>query len=360
MAGNSKITETIQLITDMKSTVLVTGGTGYIGSWVVKGLLENGHTVRLTVRNKAKKEKYAFLQDIANQSEGNLEVWEADLLKQGSFDDVAKGADLIAHIASPFILNVKDPQKDLVDPAVKGTANVLEAASKSGSVKKVVLTSSVASVHGDNIDMKNQNISIFTEAHFNTTSSLDHQPYSFSKISAEKKAWEIANNQSNWELVVINPSFVMGPSLTQTSQSESLKVMTDILSGKYKSGTPDLSFGYVDVRDVATAHIYALENEASGRHILAERVANFVELAGTIKKNYGDTYKVPSKILPKWLLMIVGPFAGFSRKFVRNNVGHTIKLDNSKSKEKLKLNYTPFDKTITDMIEQMKSFGIVK
>ena len=138
----------------MKHTILVTGGTGYIGAWVVKGLLENGHTIRLTVRNKRHKVKYQFLSDIANASEGTLEIWEADLMKAGSFDEAAKGCDLIAHIASPFILKVKDAQKDLIDPAVKGTVNVLEAANKSRTVKKVVLTSSVAAVHGDNIDMK--------------------------------------------------------------------------------------------------------------------------------------------------------------------------------------------------------------
>ena len=344
----------------MKNTILVTGGTGFIGSWVVKALLEKGNTVRLTVRDKSKKEKYSFLQEIADKSEGTLELWEADLMKKGSFDAPAKGSDMIAHIASPFFLKIKDAQKDLVDPAVKGTENVLEAANKSGTVKKVVLTSSVASVHGDNIDMKNQNISFFTEEHFNTTSSLSHQPYSFSKVSAENKAWEINKKQNEWELVVMNPSFVMGPSLTTTSKSESLKVMTELLTGKYKSGAPDLKFGFVDVRDVAKAHILGLETEAKGRHILAESVAGILEMANVVKSTYEDTYKVPTSYVPRWLLMIVGPIAGFSRKFVRNNIGHDLKLDSSKSKEKLGLKYIPFEKTITDMVEQMKLQGIVK
>lgn len=340
----------------MKHTILVTGGTGYIGSWVVKGLLENGHTVRLTVRNKNKKDKYQFLVNMANTSEGSIEIWEADLLKHGSFDEATKGCDLIAHLASPFILNVNDAQEDLMYPAVKGTINVLEAANKSNSVKKVVLTSSIVAVYGDNIDMKNQNLSIFTEEHFNNSSSLSHQPYSFSKIQAEKKAWEIVKKQSNWELVVMNPSFVMGPSLTQSSRSESLKMMTEILLGKYKSGVPELYFGYVDVRDVAKAHIFGLENNAEGRHILAERVTDMLSFINIIKEHYGNTYKLPSSFVPKWLLCLLGGLFGITRKFVKNNVGIPIKLNTSKSKEKLKLEYIPLEQTVKNMVEQMKSF----
>ena len=227
----------------MKNPILVTGGTGYIGSYVVKDLLEKGNTVRLTVRDKSKKEKYQFLKNIAKKSNGTLEIWEADLLKEGSYDEAVEGCDSIAHMASPFILNIKDAQLDLVDPAVKGTINVLEAANKSSTVKKVVLTSSTVAIYGDGIDMRNQHLSSFTEEQFNTSSTIDHQPYPFSKVQAEKKAWEIANNQSSWELVVLNPSFVMGPSLATGSQSESLKFMADMLSGKLKLGAAELYFG---------------------------------------------------------------------------------------------------------------------
>jgi nucleoside-diphosphate-sugar epimerase len=339
----------------MKQTALVTGGTGYIGSWVVKGLLENGHSVRLPIRDKNRKEKYQFLVDLAQKSEGSLEIWEADLLKMGSFDEMAKGCETIVHIASPFILNVKDAKRDLVDPAVIGTSNVLEAANKSGSVKKVVLTSSVVAIYGDNIDMKNQNISVFTEDQFNISSSLKHQPYAYSKVEAEKKAWEMAGQQSEWELIVLNPSFVMGPSLTSTSQSESLKFMTDLLSGKQKSGTAELNMAFVDVRDVAIAHIYCVENKASGRHILSERVTDMLSFVNIIGKLYGDKYKLPKSYLPKWLLGLIGGLFGLSPKFVKNNVGIPLKLDSTKSKEKLNLKYIPLEQTMKDMVDQMEN-----
>ena len=338
----------------MKQTILITGGTGYIGSWVVKGLLENGHTIKLTVRNKKQKEKYQFLDDLAQKSTGSLEVHEADLLEIGSFDEMAKGCDSIVHIASPFILNVKDAKKDLLDPAVIGTTNVLEAANKSNSVKKVVLTSSVVAIYGDAIDMKNQNLSVFTEEQFNTSSSLKHQPYAYSKVEAEKKAWEMAGQHSEWELVVLNPSFVMGPSLTSSSQSESLKFMTELLSGKQKTGTAELYMAYVDVRDVAKAHIYCVENKASGRHILSERVAVMLSFVNIIGKLYGDKYKLPKSYLPKWLLVLIGGLFGLSPKFVKNNVGIPLKLDSTKSKEKLNLKYIPLEQTVKDMVDQME------
>jgi len=206
----------------MIKTILVTGGTGYIGSWVVKELLEKGYRVRVPVRAFSKKEKYQHLLGLPN-SGSLLEPFEADLLIDGTFDSAAEGADAIIHMASPFILRFKDPQRDLVDPAVKGTRNVLGAANKSSTVKRVVLTSSVAAVHGDNIDLKEQGLSEFTEEHFNNTSSLKHQPYSFSKVQAEREAWRINAEQSKWKLGVINLALVLGLSLAGNSNSETFK-----------------------------------------------------------------------------------------------------------------------------------------
>ncbi len=345
----------------MKQTVLVTGGAGYIGSWVVKNLLEKGYTVRVTVRNKSNTEKYQHLLDMGNENPGSVELWEADLLKANSFNEAAKGCDSIIHIASPFKLKVKDAQKDLVDPAVNGTQYVLEAANQSGTVKKVVLTSSVASVHGDTIDMQEQGLKEFTEEHFNTTSSVSHQPYSFSKVQAEKKAWEIAKAQNNWELIVINPSFVMGPSIADSSDSESITLVKDLIKGKFKMGIPALYFGFVDVRDVARAHVIALEkDEVEGRHILAERVMTFLDLAKIIHLKFGDQYKkLPTKESPKWLMILMGWMFGVTAKFIKRNVGYPILLNTTKSKEKLGLNYTSIDKTVEDMVLQMQKLKIV-
>lgn len=334
---------------------MVTGGTGYIGSWVTKQLLEKGYTVRLTVRDRTKMAKFEHLTEIAKTTAGSLEIWEANLLKEGSYDASAKGADAIIHMASPFTLRFKDAQKQLIDPALKGTKNVLHAANKSGSVKKVVLTSSVAAVHGDNIDMKEKGLNEFTEGHWNTSSSLNHQPYSYSKVLAEKEAWKIYEAQNDWKLVVINPSFVLGPSLTDNSDSESINFINDMISGKFAFGAPDLYFGFVDVRDVAKAHITALEKEdAEGRHLLAERTASIFVLVDILKEKFGKKYKLPNSASPKWLMYLVGWMFGLKAKFIQRNVGYPIQLNTSKSKKALGLEYNALHKTLEDMIVQME------
>ncbi len=335
--------------------ILVTGGTGYIGSWVVKELLEKGYTVRMTVRDKARKEKYHHFDDLAQSAGGKLEIWEANLLREGSFDKAAQGADAIIHVASPFTLRFKNAQKELLDPALLGTRNVLSAATKSGTVKKVVLTSSVAAVFGDNIDMQEKGLEEFNEEQFNTSSSPTHQPYSYSKVIAEQEAWKISRDQQQWKLVVINPSFVLGPSLTGLSDSESLNLMKDILKGKFYMGAPELFFGFVDVRDVAHAHILALEKEdAEGRHILAERTMSLLDLTDMMKGIFGKKYKLPLMKAPKGLMMLIGGLFGVTPRFVKRNVGYPIRLDTSKSREALGLEYRNLEKTVKEMVLQME------
>ena len=337
-------------------TIMLTGGTGYLGSYVAKELLGKGYHLRLSLRDPSKTHKYKHLSEIAQNSPGTLEPFEADLLKEGSFDQAAKGSDAIIHMASPFTLKFKDPVKELIEPAVKGTRNVLEAAKRSGTVKKVVLTSSVAAVHGDNIDMKEQGLAEFTEEHFNTSSSAKHQPYSYSKVMAEKEAWKIVKEQDQWKLVVINPSFVMGPPLSPHTRSESIQFLKDLISGKLFLGVPQLEFGFVDVRDVAKAHLLALEKEDSkGRYILAERVMRIWELRQMIAKLYPGKFrfKLPLMESPKFMIYLIGWAFGLTYPFIKRNVGYSIKLNNQRSLKELGLTYTPMEKTIKEMVEAL-------
>lgn len=331
---------------------MITGASGYIGSWTVKELLENGYTVRACVRDKNNTGKVQHLLDLVKDTPGTLELWEADLLKDDSFDEAAKGCDAVFHMASPFTLRFKDVQNDLIKPALEGTKNVLNAANRSGTVRKVILTSSTVAVYGDNIDMKEKGLSEFSEADFNTSSTLTHQPYAYSKVLAEKEAWKIAAEQSQWKLVVMNPAFVMGPALSPASDSESLQFMRDLLGGKYRTGGADLYFAFVDVRDVAKAHRLALGNDqAEGRFILCSVTKGFMEVVEIIRKKYGDKFKLPGIITPTFLLYLIGWIFGLSPKFVYRNIGHPIQLNNGKSRRELGITYIPFEQTIIDMVD---------
>ena len=346
---------------DRTKPVLVTGGTGYLASWIVKQLLDDGLEVRTTVRNLSQKDKYAHLTALAVKSKGVLQFFEADLLKKGSFAEAMKGCELVIHTASPFkISGIKDAQKELVEPALEGTRNVLETVNATNSVQRVVLTSSVVAIFGDAIDIQKTENGIFTEAYWNTTSSAGHQPYPYSKVQAEKLAWEMAEKQSRWDLLVINPGFIMGPSLTKRTDSTSVEIMIQMASGKFKTGAPAGNMSFVDVLDVAKAHILAgFTPNASGRHICTSADKSFLELADVIRAEHPE-FPLPKKFVPKWLFSLIAPMIGFTRKYVKLNVGFDLKMDNSYIKKDLGIEFLPFQKTISDHFNQLLADGIIK
>ena len=166
--------------------------------------------------------------------------------------------------------------------------------------------------------MEEQGLKQFDESHFNTTNSLDHQPYPYSKVLAEKEAWKMKEAQSNWDMVTINPGFIMGPVLSRTSDSESLIFMRDIMKGKFSTGVPDLTIGYVDVRDVALAHISIAEKvSAKGRHILVNQSLTMFDVTKLVGELFGKKFKLPKYVTPKWLMILIGPLFGVTRKFIR-------------------------------------------
>ena len=344
-----------------QAPVLITGGNGFIASWIIKMLLEDGKSVHATVRNPNNKQKVGHLLEMAEKSTGKLKLYKADLLEPGSFDEAIKGCELVMHTASPFtISSTKDTYNTFVKPALEGTRNVLDAVKKTPDVKRVVLTSSCAAIYGDNADLEKTENGIFTEKYWNTTSSSKHNAYSYSKTVAEREAWEIQKGQDRWDLVVMNPSMVLGPSLTNASASGSLDTFRQLADGSFKTGAPRLEFGFVDVRDVADAHIKAgYTPEASGRYILSPFEKGLLDIAKKLREKFGDTYAFPKKQLPKFLVWLVGPSVGMSRKFVKQNIGKPIKFDHSKSEKELGLNYRPLEETVTDHMNQLIKDGVV-
>ena len=346
---------------DKSSPILVTGASGFIAGWIVKFLLEDGFTVHATVRDPARSDKVAHLSALAEKGPGHLKLFAADLLAPGSFDEAMQGCELVLHTASPFRLGpFKDVQAELILPALEGTRNVLAAVDRTATVRRVVLTSSVAAIYGDGIDLQNVAGGVFTEEHWNTTSSGRHQPYSYSKTLAEKEAWAIAGRQDRWDLVTINPSMVFGPSLTNASASGSIALMKQFGDGTAKFGVPDLKFGLVDVREVARAHILAgLTPEAAGRHIVSAGRMSLLEIGTVLRRRFGDSYPFPRRVSPKFVIWLLAPFLGITREFVSKNVGHPVKFDHQKSIDALGLAYRPVEETIVAHFQQIVDDGLL-
>ncbi|MFN6085121.1 MAG: NAD-dependent epimerase/dehydratase family protein [Fluviicola sp.] len=349
---------------DKTKPVLVTGANGYVASWLVKKLLDDGLTVHAAVRNPNDASKIQHLKDLAANSKGKIEFFKADLLTPGSYKEAMEGCELVYHTASPFITSVKDPQKELIDPAVNGTANVLNSANEVESVKRVVVTSSCAAIYTDAIDTVNAPGGKLTEEVWNTTSSLEYQPYSYSKTLAEKKAWEINQQQSRWDLITINMSLVLGPDLNiKNSTTESANILKMLGDGQMKMGAPKMGVGVVDVRDVAEAHFRAgYTPSAHGRYITSAHNSDFLELGTVLHPKYGDKYPLPKKALPKWLVMIVGPMMNklLTRQFIRNNVNVPWNADNSKIKKELGMTFRPLKETMEESFQVLIDSGILK
>lgn len=349
---------------DKTKPVLVTGATGYVAGWLVKRLLEEGLTVHAAVRNPDKKEKIQHLDAIAKKTNGSIVYFKSDLLEEGSYAKAMEGCELVFHTASPFTVEVKDPQKELIDPALNGTRNVLEQVNKTPSVKRVVLTSSCAAIYSDASECKNYPNGELTEDIWNTTASLKYQPYSYSKTLAEKEAWKIVKNQDRWDLVTVNPSLVMGPFLNPgATTSESFNILKQMGDGTFKQGAPKMGVGVVDVRDLAEIHCAAgFTPEAAGRHIASGHNSNFYEMAMLLREKYAGDFPLPKKAAPKWLVWLLGPILNkaLTRKFVSNNVGHVWKANNSKSKKELGAKYRPLKETMVDAFQVLVDQGILK
>ena len=341
--------------------VLVTGASGYIASWLVKQLLEDGFTVHGTVRNPGASEKVAHLEAMGKEHPGKLKLFKADLLENGSFADAMAGCQIVMHTASPFIFGrIKDPQKQLIDPALKGTENVLASVNQTASVERVVLTSSVVAVYSDSADIAESGKLKADESMWNTKSSLKHQPYNYSKTLAEKKAWEMAKAQDRWDLLTINPGFVLGPSLSKRIDGVSTSTILNMLNGQFKSGVPNQTMGVVDVRDVAKAHLLAgTTSGASGRHLTVAESKTFLEMANIIDQHTDGKYPIPKSVLPKFLMYLVGPAMGMSWKSTSRNYGYDLQFDNSYVKKDLGMNFRPFSDTLKDQIEQLIQDGHV-
>ncbi|CAI0450123.1 unnamed protein product, partial [Linum tenue] len=229
-----------------------------------------------------------------------LQLFKANLLEEGSFDSVVQGCDGVFHTASPFYHDVQDPQKELIDPAVKGTLNVLNSCAKTQSIKRVVLLW-----------------------------------YVVSKTLAEDAAWKLAK-EKGMDMVTINPAMVIGPLLQPTLNTSAAAVLSIMKAQTF----PNATFGWVHVKDVAEAHIKAFETpSANGRYCLVEKVAHYSEVVNTLKKLY------PSVQLPEK--------CADDKPYVP-----TYQVSKEKAKS-LGIEFIPLEVSLKETVESLKEKGFV-
>jgi nucleoside-diphosphate-sugar epimerase len=334
---------------------MVTGGSGFVGSHLVRRLLERGYHVHTTIRSTTNATKVRPLRDMQRDFPGRLDLFEADLLRQGSFDEAMRDCTVVFHVASPFFMpeKIRDGRRDMVDPALLGTRNVLASVERTPTVGTVVLTSTVGAIFGDYADVLEMDGQVLSEAYFNTTSTEDNNPYHYAKTLAERAAWAAEAAQDRWRMVSVNPGLILGPSLTPASESGSLFLLEELFKGYFFYGAPDFSFTTADVRDVADAHIAAAENpDAKGRYIIAaETMTSFHDMARIIRARHPRALRLPRTALPHWPVRILGPAFGLTQDYIRKHLGIRFRVDNSRSVHELGVTYRPIEETVLDHYE---------
>ncbi|MDO4888982.1 MAG: NAD-dependent epimerase/dehydratase family protein [Actinomycetaceae bacterium] len=349
---------------DVSEPVLVTGASGYVAGWIVKGLLDAGCTVHACVRDPNDAIKTAHLTAMADAAPGRLRLFATDLLDEGSYAAAMEGCGVVIHTASPFTRNVTDPRRQLIDPALRGTRNVLASVEATLSVRRVVVTSSVAAMYTDNVECARSTGGTLSEEAWNRTASPDYEPYAYAKTLAEKAAWdacELQREPRRWRLVSINPALVVGPYAGGAPTSDSFAIMRMLIDGTARFGVPRVGIGLVDVRDVARAHIAAaFLPGARGRYLICGRDTDMATVGKVLGPRYGATFPLPKRALPKPLLRIVGPAFGLSRRYVAGNVNHAFRSTARRSREELKMVYRPYRVSLEDMVSQMAPSVLVE
>ena len=289
--------------------VLVTGGTGFVGAHCLIQLLAAGHETRATVRDlKRENDVRAMLRHGGAGEVGErLKLFRAELSADAGWADAAAGCDYALHVASPFPSTVPKDENELIGPARNGALCVLKAARDAG-VKRVVLTSSFAAI---GYGAPKDRTAPFTEADWTNLDDPTVQAYQKSKTIAERAAWDfIAREGGGLELAVVNPVLVLGPVLGP-DVSSSIVLVKRMMDGAMP-GCPDISFGCVDVRDVADLHLKAMTDPAArGERFIATSgdFATICQIAQMLKDGLGPAArKVPTRQLPDWLMRVVGLF----------------------------------------------------
>ncbi|MBM2623584.1 aldehyde reductase [Actinoplanes sp. LDG1-06] len=330
--------------------VLVTGATGYLAGHCIAELLNHGYDVRGTVRNLQTAD-VAHLHPIAERTGGSLEFVEADLDRDAGWTTAVGGCDYIWHVASPFPSTAPKDPDEVIRPAVDGTLRVLRAAATSGTVKRVVMTSSGLAVHSGRQENR-----AFTEDDWGTLD--DPFLYARSKTLAEKAAWEFAE-QSGIELVAINPGSIIGP-LQRAEAGNSVSIISRLMRAAMPA-VPKIGWNVVDVRDLAHLHLLAMETPAAAgnRYIAGDEFMWGRDMAFALKDRYQTSgYRIPTRAMPyalMWAISRVEPGIRIGLTLW----GHHDQVTSAKARNELGWTSRPAAESVLDTAESMIELGVV-
>jgi dihydroflavonol-4-reductase len=335
-------------------TVLVTGGSGFLGGWCLAELLRRGYRVRTTVRDISRESRVRAVIAAAVPAVEDLAVFAADLRNEDGWEHAVRGCDYVLHVASPFPpAQPKDPD-ELIVPARDGTLRVLRAALDAG-VARVVLTSSVAAVGA----VAKSSSQPLDEQDWTDLARDGLSPYVRSKTIAERAAWDLVRDAGESKrLAVVNPSAILGPALSE-DRSFSLEMIERLLKGM--PGVPHIGFNIVDVRDVADLHIKAmLAPEAGGeRFVAATQFRWMAEVAEVLRDRLGQAAaKVPKRRVPNLLVRGMGLFDPTVRS-ISGQLGKKTVYSSEKATSLLGWSPRPVEETIVDCAQSMIDLGAV-
>jgi nucleoside-diphosphate-sugar epimerase len=335
-------------------TVLVTGGSGYIGGWCVAALLNQGYVVRTSVRDLAREPAArAAIGKVADPG-NRLSFLALTLTSDDGWDAAMEGCDYLLHVASPLgVAEPKDPD-ELIVPAREGARRAVRAAIKAG-VRRVVLTSSVAATGRAGRGDWTNDETVWTDA---TDSKVD--AYAKSKTLAERAAWDLINEAGGkTTMATVNPALVLGPVMGKDF-SDSIQVVERLLTGRVP-GLPRLGFNVVDVRDVADLHLRAMTDpKAAGeRFIAAGTYAWMGDIADTLRANLGEAAaRVPTRKVPGIVVRIAGLFDK-DLGSVASRVGVKHDFTSAKAQRVLGWKPRPMEETILDCARSLIAEGAV-
>jgi dihydroflavonol-4-reductase len=330
-------------------TVLVTGGSGYLGGWCVVELLRRGYRVRTTVRDLAREAEVRATVATQVDAGDRLAVVAADLLDDAGWADAAGGCDYVLHVASPFPpQQPKDPD-ELIVPARDGTLRILGASLDAG-VERIVVTSSVAAISGSGKPVHGRPLN---EEDWSDPDNPKLSPYARSKTIAERAAWDFMRERGVTEkLATVNPGAIIGPVLNE-DRSFSLQVIERLLEGM--PGVPRIGFSFVDVRDVADLEIRAMTTPEGGgeRFVAVESFQWMGDVAAVLRDRMGEAAaKVPTRTVPNLLVRAMAIFDPSVRSIV-GQLGRKTEASSEKAKARVGWSPRPIDETIVECAQSL-------